>query len=100
MLFLSGQTKTPNGKARQMATKIIYTAGTTAPHNYKALDSVEARCTVCARKLGANPFYFEVNTSWVIIVPGSDTANSQGGFPVGNECAKKFDAGLLVKIGG
>jgi len=82
-----------------MTTQIIFTAGTTAPSNQKALNSIEDRCTVCARKLGANPFYFEVNTSWEIIVPGSDAANSQGCFPVGNECAKKFDTALLVKMG-
>ena len=82
-----------------MTTQIIFTAGTTAPSNHKALDSTEDRCTVCARKLGANPFYFEVNTAWQIIVPGSDSANSQGCFPVGNECAKKFDNALLIKMG-
>lgn len=82
-----------------MATKITYTAGTTAPANHKALDSVEARCTICARKLGENPFYFEVNTSWQVIVPGSDEINSQGCFPLGNECAKKFDSALLIKMG-
>lgn len=79
---------------------VVYNAGDAAPINRKAADAVgQDFCFDCGRKLGANPFHFEVNTAWEIIVPNSDDRNSQGCFPVGSECAKKFAAGLLVKIG-
>ena len=80
-----------------MATK--YNAGDVAPSNEKALDSSANLCTECGKKLGKNPLFFEVNTSWEIIVPGSDDANTQGCFPIGSTCADKFAPGLLIKIG-
>ena len=69
-----------------------------APNNEKALNSSDSLCTVCGRALGKNPLYFEVNTNWELIIPGSDNENSQGCFPVGQSCATKFAAGLLLKI--
>ena len=79
-----------------MATK--YNAGDVAPSNEKALDSSANLCTECGKKLGKNPLYFEVNTSWEIIVPGSDDANTQGCFPIGSTCANKFAPGLLITL--
>ena len=69
-----------------------------APNNEKALNSSASLCTVCGRALGKNPLYFEVNTSWELIVPGSDNNNSQGYFPVGQSCASRFTTGLLLKL--
>ena len=81
-----------------MTTTIEFNAGDLAPMHEKAESSLEF-CYACGRKLGKNPFHFEVDIAWMIIVPNSDEANSQGGFPVGSECAKKFAPNLLVKIG-
>lgn len=81
-----------------MSVAIKYNVGDAAPSNRKALDSYEDFCTECGRKLGANPLYFEVNTGWEVIVPGSDEANSQGCFPIGQTCADKFAPGLLIKL--
>jgi hypothetical protein len=75
-----------------------YNAGDKAPSNRKALDSIGDLCTECGRALGKNPLYFEVNTSWEVIVPGSDDANSQGCFPIGATCAHKFAPNLLIKM--
>ena len=81
-----------------MATTIEFNAGDLAPLNDKASTSLEY-CYACGRKLGKNAYHFEVNTAWQIIAPGTDERNSQGCFPVGSECAKKFAPNLLVKIG-
>ena len=88
----------PKRKAVKMG-KIQFNVGTQAPSNRKALDSFDSLCTVCGRKLGANPLYFEVNTSWEIITPNDSNEDSQGCFPVGSECAKKFAPNLLVQAG-
>ena len=80
-----------------MTATIKFNLGSTAPSNRKALDSCDALCTVCGRKLGANPSYFEVNTGWEIITPGDVNEDSQGCFPVGSECAKKFAPDLLIQ---
>jgi hypothetical protein len=77
---------------------IEFNVGNDAPYNEKASNSIDQDlCFVCGRKLGKNAYHFEVNTSWQIIELGG--SNSQGCFPVGSECAKKFAAGLLVKVG-
>jgi HKD family nuclease len=81
-----------------MATTIKFNAGDFAPQSIKAMDSMDY-CYLCGRKLGKNAYHFEVNRAWLIIYPGSDENYSQGFFPVGSECAKKFDSDLLVKIG-
>ena len=75
----------------------MYEAGNVAPMNAKAVHSTARLCTECGKKLGSNNFYFEVNTSWQLIKPDSDNANSQGYFPIGKTCASKFDPELLVK---
>jgi hypothetical protein len=75
-----------------------YNAGDSAPLNRKALDSIEPLCTECGRALGKNPLYFEVNTSWEIIIPNSDSKNSQGCFAIGSTCANKFAPNLLIKM--
>lgn len=78
-------------------SKIEYNIFDAAPNNEKALNSSTPLCTVCGRALGKYPLYFEVNTDWEIIAPGSDDENSQGCFPVGQTCANKFVPGLLIK---
>jgi hypothetical protein len=84
-----------------MATSTYkYNAGDAAPLNAKANGSYEDLCYECGRKLGANPLYMEVNTSWEIITPSSDDKNSQGCFPIGSTCANKFAPHLLIKIEG
>jgi hypothetical protein len=76
----------------------VFNAGDAAPFNEKASNSIDQDfCFACGRKLGKNAFHFEVNTSWELIELGG--SDSQGCFPVGSECAKKFAAGLLVRIG-
>lgn len=57
-------------------------------------------CAVCARKVGKNSWFVHLSISGNILHPASDADAgqvSQGFWPVGSECAKKFDAGVLVK---
>lgn len=71
-----------------------------APMNEKAINSHIKLCTECGKKLGSNPLYFEVNTSWQLMQPNSaNNQNSQGLFPIGRTCASKFDPALLTEIG-
>jgi hypothetical protein len=74
-----------------------YNAGDPAPLNEKASDSLKY-CYECGRKLGKSSYYFEVSTGWMLLVIGSDPDNSQGCFPVGSECAKKFAPEVLRKF--
>lgn len=77
----------------------MYKAGDLAPMHDAAVNSDIKLCTDCGKKLGSNPLYFEVNTSWQLIKPDADNHNSQGCFPIGRTCASKFDPALLTKIG-
>lgn len=79
-------------------TTFQFNAGDYAPCDEDASNSFEAYCFACGRKLGKKPFHFEVNNSWELIIPGTDEAESQGCFPIGVECAKKFSPDLLVKF--
>jgi hypothetical protein len=79
-------------------TTYKYNAGTTAPNHPKA-SSTDSRCMECGRALGKNPLWFEVNTDWKIIEIGSDEVNTQGCWPIGSECAKKFAPNLLIRLG-
>ena len=81
-----------------VTTTFKFNVGDPAPCNSKAANaSPSIYCFVCGRKLGKNSFYFEVSTRWELIVVGSDEKNSQGCFPVGSECAKKFAPEVLVR---
>ena len=80
-------------------TKIEFHVNDEAPMNVKAMKFVDSLCYVCGRALGKKPFIFEVNSSWKLIVPGSDSANSQGCFPIGQSCADKFASELLTRRG-
>jgi hypothetical protein len=80
-------------------TTYEFNLGDAAPMNEKALNSTSAEfCTHCGKKLGAKPMYFEVNTAWELIVPNSDSKNSQGCFAIGSTCANKFAPNLLIKM--
>jgi len=82
-----------------MITKTyIYEVGDVAPMHEKALNSSNL-CVECGKKLGKNPLYFEVSTSWELIKPSGNNQNSQGCFPVGQTCASKFDPELLTRLG-
>ena len=81
-----------------MTTDVLFKAGDPAPFNDKAADSLDY-CFSCGRKLGSNPWFFEVNQGWMLIDPSAKNSDSQGCFPVGVECAKKFNPELLVKLG-
>ena len=80
-----------------MTTEILYFAGDPAPANPKAIERSDL-CFVCGRKVGANSYYFEVDTSWDLIHVTNDVSSSQGCFPVGRECAKRFAPNLLTRI--
>lgn len=84
-----------------MTTEVMFKVGDPAPIHIKAADSLDY-CFACGRKLGSNPFFFEVNSGWMLIDPNVrhlNNSDSQGCFPVGVECAKKFDSSLLIKLG-
>ena len=80
------------------SNEVTFNVGDIAPLNNKASNAINQDfCFVCGRKLGKNSYHFEVNTGWVLIELGG--SDSQGCFPVGSECAKKFASGLLMKVG-
>jgi hypothetical protein len=84
-----------------MTTEVVFKVGDAAPLHDKAADSLKY-CFACGRKVGSNAWYFEVDSGWMLIDPNVrhlNNSNSQGCFPVGVECAKKFDSSLLVKMG-
>lgn len=81
-----------------MTTSTIYTLGSSAPINQKAADAMDELCFCCGRKLGANPFYMHVNTSWELIARNDESADSQGCFPIGSTCANKFADGILFRM--
>jgi len=83
---------------QEMATTIQFNVGDIAPLNKKAANSFEEFCFACGRKLGKNLSYFEVTNDWKLVIPNTSHFNSQGCFPVGSECAKKFGANLLIKL--
>jgi hypothetical protein len=74
-----------------------YEVGSTAP-NHPNASSTDDRCMECGRALGKNPLYFEVNTSWEVIIPNSDEENTQGCWPIGSTCAHKFAPNLLIRL--
>jgi hypothetical protein len=80
-----------------MATSIIYTIGSDAPCNEKAMNSTSGVCYCCGRKVGANPLYMHVNTSWELIARNDTTSDSQGCFEIGSTCANKFADGILFR---
>jgi len=53
------------------------------------------QCCLCGKKVGKNPKMVHYLTDGTIVsYGGDDVAESQGFFPVGNECAKK----LIIKF--
>ena len=71
--------------------------------NYDACDKngvqIE-RCTICARKLGANPFFVEVHNGGDLVEFGKAVHDSgyMGCWPIGSECAKKFSPELIGNL--
>ncbi len=54
-------------------------------------DFKDNQCCLCGKKVGNNPKLVHYLTNGNIVSwSGNDIANSQGFFPVGNECAKKL----------
>ena len=80
-----------------MASTYEFNVGSSAPLNEKAMKFADSLCFACGRALGKNPLYFEVDTNWSLIIPGSDSKNSQGCFAIGSTCAHKFSPELLTK---
>lgn len=63
-------------------------------------NSIE-RCTLCARKIGSNPFYVETMYGAEIVAFGTGDqrdAGYSGCFPVGSECAKHITPEALGRI--
>jgi hypothetical protein len=83
-----------------MTDLVEFNVGDAAPLHIKAADSMQY-CFACGRKIGNNAWYFEVDSGWMLIDPNVrhlNNSDSQGCFPVGVECAKKFNPSLLVKL--
>ena len=81
-----------------MKTDVLYNLGDEAPLHHAAVN-FSNRCLVCGRRLSEyKSFYFVVDTAWMLVDPNTETG-TQGSFPIGQECAKKFDQSILVKIG-
>jgi len=68
------------------------------PKNPDAVNS----CVECGRACGDNPWFIEVIEGGLVAEnPGKNDVTHpgyMGCWPVGNECAKKFDKGVLFKI--
>jgi hypothetical protein len=57
-------------------------------------------CCQCGRKVGKNSWLVHLSIAGAVLHPASDGDGgtiSQGFWPVGSECAKKFDPSTLVK---
>ena len=54
-------------------------------------------CTICGRKTGNNAKLVHLSIDAQVISWDYEGPESQGGWPVGNECAKKFVKGVLNK---
>lgn len=49
------------------------------------------QCVLCGKRVGKNPKMIHyLNDGTIVSYGGDDLAESQGFFPVGNECAKKL----------
>lgn len=81
---------------------LFFNAGDAAPFNPKIHTSSEALCCVCGRKVGKNSWFFEViNGGDLRKQDGTEAvrdAGYMGCYPVGSECAKKFEDGILLKM--
>ena len=63
------------------------------------------RCTICGRRLGKRPLYVEVVDGGLVHDPATGEADDfapgyMGFYPVGSECAKRFRAGIAVRLDG
>ena len=58
------------------------------------------RCTICARKVGENPVYFEVHNGGDLVEFGKGIHDGgyMGCWPIGSECAKQFSQELIGKL--
>ena len=54
-------------------------------------------CVQCGRKVGKNSFWVHVSNAGEILPANVESVDSQGYWAVGSECAKKFDAAVLIK---
>ena len=78
-----------------------YNAGDAmAWHDKVFTDTSVERCSVCGRKLGANPFYVEVHNGGDLVEFGKGVHDGgyQGCWAIGSECAKKFSPELLGNL--
>lgn len=80
-----------------MTTTFEFNLGAGAPFNQNASVGLDW-CYVCGRKLGKSALHFEVDNGWMLIAPQQNNPESQGCFPVGKECAKKFAPNLLITM--
>lgn len=87
-----GEIRYPNWLREQMTTELPE-----AKNKKEDVGDVE-RCICCGRKVGENPKYVHMNTCGKVLAPWIDEEfcaeltgwDSQGCFPIGNECAKKI----------
>ena len=87
-----------------MNTELI-TAGETATfaEPKSNVDWNDNYCNECGRKAGKNPFYIEVvNGGEIRLQDGTEAdvndAGYMGFWPIGSECAKKYDPRVLTKL--
>jgi len=87
-----GEIRYPNWLREQMTTELPE-----AKNKKEDVGDVE-RCICCGRKVGENPKYVHMNTCGKVLALWIDEEfcaeltgwDSQGCFPIGNECAKKI----------
>jgi hypothetical protein len=69
-------------------------------HNKVNIDPLGSHCSLCGRKT-ASKFWFPIDWDDKISLPDTnplvETKNHKGYYPVGSECAKKFESGILIE---
>jgi hypothetical protein len=64
------------------------------------IDPLGSHCSLCGRKTTAR-FWFPVNWDDILTMPDAgtnvETDDHKGYYPVGSECAKSFDKGILIE---
>lgn len=83
-------------------TTYKYEIGSTLKFSEKYYQDVTVeRCVLCARKLGANPYYIETVYGAEVIAFGTgdqSDAGYSGCFPVGSECARQVVPEALGRL--
>jgi hypothetical protein len=98
--YTATETVTETVTTKSESKTYQFNAGDGMVWHDKSSDPDVERCTICARKLGKNPFYVEVHDGGDLVAFGEGIHDGgyMGCWAVGSECAKKFAPELIGTI--